>query len=75
MGLASAECRAPVCCDSVEGLHSRLFSLGLLKKPVGDLLMHIGETYRQIQEERAVIDRILPTQHDGKVRTVLPRAP
>ncbi|XP_015426331.1 PREDICTED: MYCBP-associated protein isoform X2 [Myotis davidii] len=38
----------------------------LLKKPVGDLLMHIGETYRQIQEERAIIDRILPTQHDGK---------
>ncbi|XP_036196206.1 MYCBP-associated protein isoform X1 [Myotis myotis] len=38
----------------------------LLKKPVGELLMHIGETYRQIQEERAVIDRILPTQHDGK---------
>ncbi|XP_070251013.1 MYCBP-associated protein [Myotis yumanensis] len=38
----------------------------LLKKPVGELLMHIGETYRQIQEERAVIDRVLPTQHDGK---------
>ncbi|XP_023599979.1 MYCBP-associated protein [Myotis lucifugus] len=38
----------------------------LLKKPVGELLMHIGETYRQIQEDRAVIDRILPTQHDGK---------
>ncbi|CAK6438294.1 unnamed protein product [Pipistrellus nathusii] len=37
-----------------------------VKKPVGELLMHIGETYRQIQEERTVIDRILPTQHDGK---------
>lgn len=30
--------------------------------------MHTGETYRQIQEERELIDRILPTQHDGKVR-------
>lgn len=56
----------------MEGLHSRLFSLEHLKKPVGELLMHIGETYRQIQEERAVIDRILPTQHDGKVRTAAP---
>lgn len=31
--------------------------------------MHTGETYRQIQEERELIDRLLPTQHDGKVRT------
>ncbi|XP_058531915.1 MYCBP-associated protein isoform X2 [Ochotona princeps] len=37
-----------------------------LKKPVGELLMHTGETYRQIQEEREHIDRLLPTQHDGK---------
>ncbi|XP_023389274.1 MYCBP-associated protein [Pteropus vampyrus] len=37
-----------------------------LKKPVSQLLMHIGETYRQIQEERELIDRTLPTQHDGK---------
>ncbi|KAM5212385.1 MYCBP-associated protein isoform 1-T2 [Hipposideros larvatus] len=37
-----------------------------LKKPVGELLMHIGETYRQTQEERELIDRALPTQHDGK---------
>ncbi|KAM6163616.1 MYCBP-associated protein [Rhynchocyon petersi] len=37
-----------------------------LKKPVGELLMHAGETYRQIQEERECIDRALPTQHDGK---------
>ncbi|KAF6095587.1 MYCBP associated protein [Phyllostomus discolor] len=37
-----------------------------LKKPVGELLMHVGETYRQIQEERELIDRVLPTQHDGK---------
>ncbi|XP_014646304.1 PREDICTED: LOW QUALITY PROTEIN: MYCBP-associated protein [Ceratotherium simum simum] len=37
-----------------------------LKKPVGELLMHTGETYRQIQEERELIDRILPTRHDGK---------
>ncbi|XP_042822992.1 MYCBP-associated protein isoform X5 [Panthera tigris] len=37
-----------------------------LKKPVGELLMHTGETYRQIQEERELIDRTLPTQHDGK---------
>uniref|UniRef100_A0A5F9CGL2 MYCBP associated protein n=1 Tax=Oryctolagus cuniculus TaxID=9986 RepID=A0A5F9CGL2_RABIT len=37
-----------------------------LKKPVSELLMHTGETYRQIQEERERIDRSLPTQHDGK---------
>lgn len=37
-----------------------------LKKPVGELLMHIGETYRQIREEQELIDRALPTQHDGK---------
>ncbi|XP_066111603.1 MYCBP-associated protein isoform X1 [Saccopteryx bilineata] len=37
-----------------------------LQKPVGELLMHIGETYRRIQEERQLIDQILPTQHDGK---------
>ncbi|XP_054441502.1 MYCBP-associated protein isoform X2 [Pteronotus mesoamericanus] len=37
-----------------------------LRKPVGELLMHLGETYRQIQEERELIDRMLPTQHDGK---------
>ncbi|KAM7069101.1 MYCBP-associated protein isoform 2-T2 [Molossus nigricans] len=37
-----------------------------LKKPVGELLVHAGETYRRIQEERELIDRILPTQHDGK---------
>ncbi|XP_024429133.3 MYCBP-associated protein isoform X2 [Desmodus rotundus] len=37
-----------------------------LKKPVGELLMHIGETYRRIQEERELLDRVLPTQHDGK---------
>ncbi|XP_008569045.1 PREDICTED: MYCBP-associated protein [Galeopterus variegatus] len=38
----------------------------LLKKPAGELLMHTGETYRRIQEERELIDRVLPTQHDGK---------
>ncbi|XP_036735597.2 MYCBP-associated protein [Manis pentadactyla] len=38
----------------------------LLKKPVGELLMHSGETYRRIQEERELIDRALPTVHDGK---------
>ncbi|XP_054988772.1 MYCBP-associated protein [Sorex araneus] len=38
-----------------------------LKKPVGELLMHSGETYRRIQEERELLDRALPTQHDGKV--------
>ncbi|XP_074176373.1 MYCBP-associated protein isoform X1 [Rhinolophus sinicus] len=37
-----------------------------LKKPVGELLMHMGETYRQTQEKRELIDRALPTQHDGK---------
>lgn len=47
-------------------------SLERLKKPVGELLMHMGETYRQTQEERELIDRALPTQHDGKVRTTFP---
>ncbi|XP_073739852.1 MYCBP-associated protein isoform X4 [Callorhinus ursinus] len=37
-----------------------------LKKPVSELLMHTGETYRHIQEERELIDRTLSTQHDGK---------
>lgn len=50
-------------------------ALERLKKPVGELLMHVGETYRQIQEEREIIDRVLPTQHDGKVRAASPRAP
>lgn len=47
-------------------------SLERLKKPVGELLMHMGETYRQTQEKRELIDRALPTQHDGKVRTQFP---
>nr|XP_030696130.1 MYCBP-associated protein isoform X1 [Globicephala melas] len=37
-----------------------------LKKPVGELLMHMGETYRKIQEERELLDRTLPTWPDGK---------
>uniref|UniRef100_A0A8D2ALG7 MYCBP associated protein n=1 Tax=Sciurus vulgaris TaxID=55149 RepID=A0A8D2ALG7_SCIVU len=37
-----------------------------LKKPVSELLMHAGDSYRQIQEERELIDRTLPTQHDWK---------
>ncbi|XP_026636360.1 MYCBP-associated protein isoform X1 [Microtus ochrogaster] len=37
-----------------------------LKKPTSELLMHAGESYRRIQEERELIDRALPTQHDGK---------
>ncbi|GAB1296681.1 MYCBP-associated protein [Apodemus speciosus] len=37
-----------------------------LKKPASELLMHTGESYRRIQEERELIDRALPTQHDGK---------
>ncbi|KAJ8785303.1 hypothetical protein J1605_007413 [Eschrichtius robustus] len=37
-----------------------------LKKPVGELLMHTGETYRKIQEERELLDRTLPTRPDGK---------
>ncbi|XP_033702621.1 MYCBP-associated protein isoform X1 [Tursiops truncatus] len=37
-----------------------------LKKPVGELLMHMGETYRKIQEERELLDRTLPTRPDGK---------
>ncbi|XP_059127541.1 MYCBP-associated protein isoform X1 [Peromyscus eremicus] len=40
---------------------------GHLKKPVSELLMHSGENYRKIQEERELIDRALPTQHDRKV--------
>ncbi|XP_075850591.1 MYCBP-associated protein [Microcebus murinus] len=38
-----------------------------LKKPVGELLMHSGETYRHIQEERQLLDRTLPAQRDRKV--------
>lgn len=64
-----------VCSDLVEELHSWLsLSLEHLKKPVNQLLMHVGDTYRQIQEERELIDRTLPTQHDGKVRTAFPGA-
>ncbi|KAF4012471.1 hypothetical protein G4228_004096 [Cervus hanglu yarkandensis] len=37
-----------------------------LKKPVSELLMHTGETYRQIQEERELLDRMLSTRSDGK---------
>lgn len=37
-----------------------------LKKPASELLMHAGESYRRIQEERELIDRALPTQHDRK---------
>ncbi|XP_032353960.1 MYCBP-associated protein isoform X2 [Camelus ferus] len=37
-----------------------------LKKPVGELLMHTGETYRQIQEERELIDRTLSVGPGGK---------
>ncbi|XP_057631080.1 MYCBP-associated protein isoform X2 [Chionomys nivalis] len=37
-----------------------------LKKPTSELLMHTGESYRRIQEERELIDRALPTQHDRK---------
>uniref|UniRef100_A0A2K6GYP6 MYCBP associated protein n=1 Tax=Propithecus coquereli TaxID=379532 RepID=A0A2K6GYP6_PROCO len=37
-----------------------------LKKPVSELLMHSGETYRRIQEERELLDRTLPAQCDRK---------
>ncbi|XP_012658377.2 MYCBP-associated protein [Otolemur garnettii] len=37
-----------------------------LKKPVSQLLMHSGETYRRIQEEREFIDRVIPAQRDKK---------
>ncbi|XDA80746.1 hypothetical protein R6Z07F_010731 [Ovis aries] len=37
-----------------------------LKKPVSELLMHTGEAYRQIQEERELLDRTLATRSDGK---------
>uniref|UniRef100_A0A8C6EFI5 MYCBP associated protein n=1 Tax=Microcebus murinus TaxID=30608 RepID=A0A8C6EFI5_MICMU len=46
-----------------------------LKKPVGELLMHSGETYRHIQEERQLLDRTLPAQRDRKVRTAVPECP
>lgn len=59
--------RAPVRPDSTAGCILGSLPLERLKKPVGELLMHTGETYRQIQEERELIDRTLPTQHDGKV--------
>lgn len=54
------------------GLSSFSPPLEHLKKPVSELLMHTGESYRKIQEEREVIDRALPTQHDGKVRPLFP---
>lgn len=44
------------------------FSLEHLKKPISELLMHTGETYRRIQEERELIDCTLPTRRDRKVR-------
>ena len=68
---ADQRARAPTCSDLVVGLHS-WFSLERLKKPVSELLMHTGETYRQIQEERELLDRMLSTRSDGKVRTVHP---
>uniref|UniRef100_A0A2K5I5K1 MYCBP associated protein n=1 Tax=Colobus angolensis palliatus TaxID=336983 RepID=A0A2K5I5K1_COLAP len=37
-----------------------------LKKPISELLMHTGETYRRIQEERELIDCTLPTRRDRK---------
>ncbi|XP_042529856.1 MYCBP-associated protein [Dipodomys spectabilis] len=37
-----------------------------LNKPVNDLLMHSGETYRRIQEERELISRVLPMQYNEK---------
>ncbi|KAM4844752.1 MYCBP-associated protein isoform 2-T2 [Thomomys bottae] len=39
---------------------------GHLNKPVNELLMHSGETYRRIQEERELISRALPMQYNEK---------
>ncbi|KAB1266390.1 MYCBP-associated protein [Camelus dromedarius] len=51
--------------EALSRLHAWL-SLERLKKPVGELLMHTGETYRQIQEERELIDRTLSVGPGGK---------
>ncbi|XP_048222441.1 MYCBP-associated protein isoform X2 [Perognathus longimembris pacificus] len=40
-----------------------------LNKPVNELLMHTGETYRRIQEERELISRVLPMQYNEKTST------
>ncbi|NXF05766.1 MYBPP protein, partial [Smithornis capensis] len=38
----------------------------ILRKPENELMMNIAENYRQIQEERDLIDRSLPALHPGK---------
>lgn len=47
----------------------------VLQKPENELLMSISEDYRQIQEERELIDRSLPALFPGKVRAPLPLHP
>lgn len=53
---------------------SRSF-IEVLQKPANELLMSISEDYRQIQEERELIDRSLPALFPGKVRAPLPLHP
>ncbi|NWI58572.1 MYBPP protein, partial [Calyptomena viridis] len=38
----------------------------ILQKPENELMMNIAESYRQVQEERDLIDRSLPALHPGK---------
>ncbi|NWI89598.1 MYBPP protein, partial [Pitta sordida] len=38
----------------------------ILQKPENELMMNIAENYRQVQEERDLIDRSLPALHPGK---------
>lgn len=66
--------QAPACSDFGGRTAFSALSLERLKKPVGELLMHMGETYRQIQEERELIDRALPRRPDGKVGIAFPSA-
>ncbi|NXM72395.1 MYBPP protein, partial [Serilophus lunatus] len=38
----------------------------ILQRPENELMMNIAENYRQVQEERDLIDRSLPALHPGK---------
>lgn len=51
------------------------FFIEILQRPENELLMSISEDYRQIQEERDIIDRSLPALLPGKVRDPLPLHP
>lgn len=51
------------------------FLIEILQRPENELLMSVSEDYRQIQEERDLIDRNLPALLPGKVRAPLPLHP